>query len=186
MEDLQKALAAALEYIDAIPKDVKLPAMPGFDRDWADSLLVPTINIDLTFMQSIRDAVEESAWIPSEYYMNDVVNDICRFVKGEPKPELVYLREVIDSLDEVSHYAVEVSLFNGNPPFNAVLFTGFKHGGYRSLWVSGSEGTDVNRYANVKVKVLHKIEFNEKYPKWGQDCDHWMGARKYDKRGRVK
>jgi hypothetical protein len=32
-------LSAALEYIDAIPKDIELPAMPGFDRDEADQLL---------------------------------------------------------------------------------------------------------------------------------------------------
>lgn len=31
---------AALEYIDAIPKDVEFTkAMPGFDRDWADSVV---------------------------------------------------------------------------------------------------------------------------------------------------
>ena len=29
----------ALAYIDAIPKDLDLPAMPGFDRDWADSVI---------------------------------------------------------------------------------------------------------------------------------------------------
>ena len=32
---------AALDYIDALPKDVvaSLPAMPGFDRDWAENVL---------------------------------------------------------------------------------------------------------------------------------------------------
>lgn len=32
---------AALEYIDALPSDVvaALPAMPGFDRDWANNVL---------------------------------------------------------------------------------------------------------------------------------------------------
>ena len=37
--ELQQALSAALEYIDALPADISLPAMPGFDRDWAQSLL---------------------------------------------------------------------------------------------------------------------------------------------------
>lgn len=42
-QNLQKslldALLAALEYIDALPKDLVLPAMPGFDRDWVDNIL---------------------------------------------------------------------------------------------------------------------------------------------------
>lgn len=36
---LTMALSAALEWIDAVPKDIVLPTMPGFDRDWVDSLL---------------------------------------------------------------------------------------------------------------------------------------------------
>lgn len=42
IKELQTALGAALEFIDAIPPDVALPAMPGFDRDWAESLLKTT------------------------------------------------------------------------------------------------------------------------------------------------
>jgi hypothetical protein len=38
-EDLRKALQWALEWIDAVPKDTVLPAMPGFDRDWVNRLL---------------------------------------------------------------------------------------------------------------------------------------------------
>lgn len=36
---LQEALSWTLEYIDAIPKEVVLPTMPGFDRDYVNSLL---------------------------------------------------------------------------------------------------------------------------------------------------
>ncbi|HGW1305894.1 TPA: hypothetical protein ACNMRY_005322 [Klebsiella pneumoniae] len=32
-EQLLSALLAALEWIDAVPSDTVLPAMPGFDRD---------------------------------------------------------------------------------------------------------------------------------------------------------
>lgn len=32
-------LRATLEYIDAIPKDIELPAMPGFDRDYVESVI---------------------------------------------------------------------------------------------------------------------------------------------------
>lgn len=37
--DLLEALQAAMDYIDAIPKDIALPAMPGFDRDWVDGVI---------------------------------------------------------------------------------------------------------------------------------------------------
>lgn len=37
--ELKKVAEAALEWIDAVPSDTVLPTMPGFDRDWADSVL---------------------------------------------------------------------------------------------------------------------------------------------------
>lgn len=36
---LHEALRWALEWIDAVPQDVTLPAMPGFDRDYVNELL---------------------------------------------------------------------------------------------------------------------------------------------------
>ncbi len=41
IEDLVKVVKAALEYIDAIPKEIadSFPAMPGFDRDWAEEVI---------------------------------------------------------------------------------------------------------------------------------------------------
>lgn len=39
--ELLKVAEAALRWIDAIPKEVvaSLPAMPGFDRDWAEDVM---------------------------------------------------------------------------------------------------------------------------------------------------
>lgn len=39
--ELIKVAEAMLRYIDALPKGVvaALPAMPGFDRDWAEDVL---------------------------------------------------------------------------------------------------------------------------------------------------
>lgn len=39
--EITKVAKAMREWIDAIPKDVvaSLPAMPGFDRDWADEII---------------------------------------------------------------------------------------------------------------------------------------------------
>ena len=39
MSDILKVAEAMLEWIDAMPKDMALPAMPGFDRDWAECVL---------------------------------------------------------------------------------------------------------------------------------------------------
>ena len=38
-KELREALAMALEWIDAVPQETVLPAMPGFDRDWANGVL---------------------------------------------------------------------------------------------------------------------------------------------------
>lgn len=37
--ELLEALQAALEWIDAVPQNVQLPTMPGFDRDWVDGII---------------------------------------------------------------------------------------------------------------------------------------------------
>lgn len=37
--ELLEALEAALEWIDAVPSDTQLPAMPGFDRDWVNGII---------------------------------------------------------------------------------------------------------------------------------------------------
>lgn len=36
---LREALSMALQWIDALPPDIQLPAMPGFDRDYVNDLL---------------------------------------------------------------------------------------------------------------------------------------------------
>jgi len=37
--ELLEALQAALEWIDAVPSDTSLPAMPGFDREWVNQVI---------------------------------------------------------------------------------------------------------------------------------------------------
>lgn len=39
IQELRKALRAALDWIDAVPSDTVLPTMPGFDRDDVEELL---------------------------------------------------------------------------------------------------------------------------------------------------
>lgn len=53
-KDIKSVGRAALDYIDAIPKDVvaTLPAMPGFDRDWAENVLAGGVT-DLVLEQVI-------------------------------------------------------------------------------------------------------------------------------------
>lgn len=38
-KELLSVAKALLEYIDAIPKSVVLPVMPGMDRDWVDQVI---------------------------------------------------------------------------------------------------------------------------------------------------
>jgi len=37
--DTQEVARAALDWIDTVPSETVLPAMPGFDRDWAEEVL---------------------------------------------------------------------------------------------------------------------------------------------------
>ena len=39
LQDMLELLDCAFEWIDAVPDETPLPAMPGFDRDWADDLM---------------------------------------------------------------------------------------------------------------------------------------------------
>lgn len=55
--DLLKVAQAALEYIDALPKDIQLPAMPGFDRDWANGVLAQAASDDAKRPPSISRAI---------------------------------------------------------------------------------------------------------------------------------
>ncbi|UNE46497.1 hypothetical protein IHE77_13905 [Serratia ureilytica] len=41
--ELLEALQASLEWIDAVPQDVQLPTMPGFDRDWVDGIIAKAL-----------------------------------------------------------------------------------------------------------------------------------------------
>ncbi|HFF8937689.1 hypothetical protein [Serratia marcescens] len=41
--ELLEALQAAMEWIDAVPQDVQLPTMPGFDRDWVDGIIAKAL-----------------------------------------------------------------------------------------------------------------------------------------------
>ncbi len=41
--ELRDALASAFEWIDAVPAALPLPPMPGFDREWAESLLTHVV-----------------------------------------------------------------------------------------------------------------------------------------------
>lgn len=61
-QELKNALQAALDWIDAVPKDIQLPAMPGFDREYVEELLqekttAPMVKLDSSFgcIKTLRD-----------------------------------------------------------------------------------------------------------------------------------
>lgn len=39
VEALTEVATAMRDWIDAVPRETPLPAMPGFDRDWADGVI---------------------------------------------------------------------------------------------------------------------------------------------------
>lgn len=41
--ELLEALQAAMEWIDAVPQDVQLPTIPGFNRDWVDGIVAKAL-----------------------------------------------------------------------------------------------------------------------------------------------
>ena len=43
--ELLEVLQAAMEWIDAVPQDVQLPTMPGFDRDWVDGIINKALGV---------------------------------------------------------------------------------------------------------------------------------------------
>jgi hypothetical protein len=50
----------------------------------ADAKEAEVVEIDIrhVMMDEIEKAVAESPWVPAEYYMNEVVSDICDFLRS--------------------------------------------------------------------------------------------------------
>lgn len=57
---LVEVARAALDYIDALPKDVvaSLPAMPGFDRDWAENVLSDSVLDETEYAKLEKENIE--------------------------------------------------------------------------------------------------------------------------------
>lgn len=56
IKDLTDVAIAMRDWIDAVPADVALPAMPGFDRDWADNVILGQYDIDEEALERAKDA----------------------------------------------------------------------------------------------------------------------------------
>lgn len=96
-----------------------------------------------------------------------------------------YLKDALKTLESQSYYAIEVSLFTGNPPCNAILYTGFiNSGGYQAIFVSGGqEPISPSEYPNTLIKIINKIGFPRYYVEWEDD---WNSPRKFNKYGNLK
>lgn len=71
-----------------------------------------TYDLDIGAWNDIKESITRSNWIPPEYYMNDWVSDIKRFVEFGKYPELIissmyfhrsFLHEVIEFLGNQYH-----------------------------------------------------------------------------------
>ncbi len=97
---------------------------------------------------------------------------------------LYYLKEILPLLENQTYYAIQVSLFAGNPTFNAILYTGFIDStGYQAIFVTGGcQGEEIRPgdYPNAFVNIINKIEFPK--DELGLDLH---ATRKYNKHGNI-
>jgi hypothetical protein len=79
-QECNKALRMALNYIDSVPSDVMLPAMPGFDRDWLECFMsgFPEEGESLTYAEAFRIVLR---WIDA--LPQDVVSSLPTFDRKE-------------------------------------------------------------------------------------------------------
>lgn len=99
--------------------------------------------------------------------------------------QIVYLKDIINNLAECSYYSLEISLFPGNPPFNAILYTGFKSGGYRQLYTTGTATTDPSFYPNALIRHWNKIKFFDRKEDIGWPIG-FQDTRKFNKYGKLR
>jgi hypothetical protein len=66
-DDLAAAVRHTLDWIDKVPSELPLPAMPGFDRDWVESLLIGNLQPEdepITLSDALSMALEWVDAIP--------------------------------------------------------------------------------------------------------------------------
>lgn len=83
-----KEVLKAVRAIKAGVEPNGLPPLLTQVNDELDALIVKlermtnTLYLDTSFMEQLMAAAKESEWIPQEYYyMNDWINDCCRYLK---------------------------------------------------------------------------------------------------------
>ena len=91
---IRYAIAAGLIRKDAIEAQANAKFAKLANPESRDNLrrrLAPevsepvVIDLDVEFWKSIQKAAEESTWIPPEYFVNDWVSDVCRYLReGHP------------------------------------------------------------------------------------------------------
>jgi hypothetical protein len=69
--------------------------------------------------------------------------------------DLASADKICKTLEESTYYAVRVSLRPGNPPHDAILYTGFRSGGYRCIWGATYEG-EVSDLSKARIVVIGK------------------------------
>lgn len=69
------------------------------------------------------------------------------------------INQACQELKESSYYAVRTINYKGNLPHKAILYTGFKKGGYRKLLnASYEEEVSPQDYPDMQVEVLGELE----------------------------
>ena len=83
LEERDRTFALMLARTEALTEQLEqLVAINEAAR--ADAKETEAVEIDIrhVMMDEIEKAVAESPWVPAEYYMNEVVSDICDFLRS--------------------------------------------------------------------------------------------------------
>ena len=175
------------EYVEAIPEGTVLPAMPGFDRDWADTVV----------SRFRRAALTEQAHPKPSSLLTD---------KELADPE--YMRSYVDELHATAQPAnpCKLSECRGMPRCNRCLswdkskqvqpaqgelifyaddhlVSQFLQGGSGGMWVTtakyGSKNTPLHLQSNAERVPLSDERIDELWEEWkGAFClDHKTWAR---------
>lgn len=119
-DEIKEVARAALEYIDALPSDVAaaLPAMPGFDRDWAENVLAWS---DQEADKTLYTCPEYGALRCAEQQSTaDTVNQICDMFRigseaRTPSTILENIRNVIRFSEQQAAIEREFFMVPGEP-----------------------------------------------------------------------
>lgn len=169
LADLIKLAQKAIEFIDALPKDLVLPSMPGFNRDWADDVIHEAAEIYASEENRKKDEpqqsdVEQDARIFCEHLDEELGEAWSNDYDELPK------RMAEFALKWQSQQLVSIQWLSGEEIENISIKTYFKHERMSSdtrAIIQAERGAFVNGFNQAqsslrnRVNAVDPVEFAE-------------------------